>query len=109
MTGSFDLGLFSFFLSGTSSFYLYTNCKDSPEGVQPISHCGRLIVVATHLIVTLNYALGAFLACFLGDTIYYGFLYYCLCFTLIWFGSAIMVWGLITNTNWDDEEDLSGF
>jgi hypothetical protein len=108
MNGSYDFGLFSFFMSGSSSLYLYRHCKDGLKGFQPIGHCGRLIVVATHVIVTLNYALGAFLACFLGKTVYYGFLYYCLCFTLLWLGSAVLVWDLTANTlhiiNEDDEE-----
>jgi len=108
MTGNFDLGLVSFFLSGSSSFFLHRITKDGVKGFRPVGRNGRLLFVSTHVIVALNYALGAFLACTLGETIYYVFLYYCMGFTLLWFISAFLLWDLISNTFYINPEDDEG-
>ena len=98
MTGNFDLGMISFFFSGSSSFFIHKITNDGVKGFRPVGRHGRLLIVATHVIVALNYALGAYIACTLGETVYYGFLFYCVGFTLLWSISAFLLWDLISNT-----------
>ena len=98
MTGNFDLGMISFFFSGSSSFFIHKITNDGVKGFRPVGRHGRLLIVSTHVIVALNYALGAYIACTLGETVYYGFLFYCMGFTLLWSISAFLLWDLISNT-----------
>ena len=75
---SFDLGMVSFFISGLSSLYLYQKMWRSLSGFRLPGMTGRKLILASHVIVALNYALGAFLAFTLGGKIYFGFAYYCI-------------------------------
>jgi len=95
---SFDGGVISFFLSGSSSLYLYRNTKRGPVRFSSPGVVGRGLILASHLSVALNYALGAFLAFALGTNIYFKFATYCIIFFLGWLYTAIYGWGLVTNT-----------
>ncbi len=95
---NFDLGVISFFLSGSSSFYLYLKTKEGLTKFRSPGNVGRGIILVSHLTVALNYALGAFLAFTLGDKIYYRFAIYCILFFFGWTYTAFIGWQLVTNT-----------
>ena len=98
MKTHFDLGIISFFLSGSSSIYLYVKTKNGVNEFTSTGRIGRLLVTMTHIVVVLNYALGAYLACFAGRKIYVSFATYCVLFVFLWSFSAYTCWRLITNT-----------
>lgn len=95
---SFDLGMVSFFLSGSSSLYLYGITRRGVAGFKAPGILGRNLVLASHLIVALNYALGAFLALTLGSKIYFRYATYCIIFFFGWLYTASLGWNLVTNT-----------
>jgi len=98
MKTGFDGGMLSFFLSGASSFYLYRNTRNGAVGFRSSGKCGRGLILASHMIVCLNYALGTFLAFTIGDVVYFSFAYYCMIFFLVWLFCAMIGWNLVTNT-----------
>mmetsp|Transcript_3661 Transcript_3661/g.4298 ORF Transcript_3661/g.4298 Transcript_3661/m.4298 type:complete len:229 (-) Transcript_3661:211-897(-) len=105
---NFDLGCISFFLSAISSFYLYLKTKNGIRSFKSIGKIGKIIVTFSHLIVMANYMLGAYMAFIVGKVIYVRFATYCIIFTFLWFGSAILSWKLMTNTSdigIDEESD----
>lgn len=96
MKSGFDGGVISFFLSGASSFYLFRRTRNGAEGFQSPGLIGRGWILASHLTVALNYALGAFLALTLGTRIYVKFAVYCVIFFLCWLSTALLGWNLVT-------------
>lgn len=98
MKTHFDSGMISFFLSGSSSIYLYIKTKNGVNEFTSTGSIGRLLVTLTHIIVVANYALGAYLACSAGNKIYVSFATYCFIFMFLWSFSAYTCWRLITNT-----------
>lgn len=95
----FDLGIVSFFLSGSSALYIYKITCKGVKGFKNPGTMGRNLVVGAHIIVTINYALGAYLSLILNpNQIYYNFLYYCVIFTFLWGCSAFVAFDLISNT-----------
>jgi hypothetical protein len=98
MKSNFDLGMVSFLLSGLSSLYLFIKTRKGVDGFTSTGVCGRAFVIITHLIVSMNYALGAYMSFIVGKKVYMNFAIYCTVFTCLWSLSAYIGWILITNT-----------
>jgi hypothetical protein len=114
MKSHFDFGMVSFFLSFSSSLYLYMKTNRGVEGFTPTGYLGRFFVLMTHSIVTLNYSFGAYTAFTIHTVIYHRFATYCTIFAFLWFFSICVGWKLVSDTmninigrNGDVEEGIA--
>uniref|UniRef100_A0A7S3QH34 Uncharacterized protein n=1 Tax=Chaetoceros debilis TaxID=122233 RepID=A0A7S3QH34_9STRA len=107
ISGLFDFGVVTFFLSGASSVYLLRMSRKDVNGfVEPrvpptykyISRV-RVLVFLSHFTVAMNYAIGGYLA-FGKETKDEQFAYYCIIFMVLWLFCAVVGWNLITNIMW---------
>ncbi len=105
MKKGFDLGIVSFLLSGSSSLYLFLISRKGSSGFTPPSVITRALVLISHVLVALNYALGAYMALTL-QVVYIKFAYYCIIFMILWLGCAVVGWTLVTNVLDIGVEDL---
>jgi len=85
MKRGFDLGVFSFFTTAISSVYLLT---------RNLGMTGRVWVMASHVIVAGNYALGVHYALNVKKDTHFAI--YCSVFTVIWLIIAYVGWKLMT-------------
>mmetsp|Transcript_3884 Transcript_3884/g.5443 ORF Transcript_3884/g.5443 Transcript_3884/m.5443 type:complete len:243 (-) Transcript_3884:143-871(-) len=103
ISGLFDFGVVTFFLSGASSVYLLRMSRKGANGFveSPPTYISRVrvLVFLSHFTVAMNYALGGYLALSL-ETIYAKFAYYCIIFMVLWLFCAVVGWNLITNVMW---------
>jgi hypothetical protein len=105
MSGGFDFGVMSFFLSGASSVYLLRMSRNGVNGFEPPTFICRVLVFLSHFTVAMNYALGGYLALSL-ETIYAKFAYYCIIFMVLWLFCAVVGWNLVTNVMDINAEEL---
>jgi len=98
MSGGFDLGVISYAGSIFSSCYLYLKSKRGVDKFTGTPTFARTIVLATHLIVASNHALGIYVAYNIGKVVYMKFAAYSIACTIFWLLAAICGWRFITNT-----------
>lgn len=112
MTQGQDLGIFSFGSTFATSLWILYRTKEGPlmtkikrksTGNDPkrprrvASLPTRVLVTASHVLVALNYALGALFAFTVSNNgnVYVKFATYCIIFICLWSGAAIMSFSLL--------------
>mmetsp|Transcript_4690 Transcript_4690/g.6887 ORF Transcript_4690/g.6887 Transcript_4690/m.6887 type:complete len:180 (+) Transcript_4690:136-675(+) len=109
MSGGFDFGVISFFLSGASSVYLLRMSRKGANGFveSPPTYISRVrvLVFLSHFTVAMNYAIGGYLA-FGIESKDAQFAYYCIIFMVLWLFCAAVGWNLITNVMDINAEEL---
>ena len=90
----FDLGCISFATSATSSYYLL---RSTTQKIPKISGLVKNLTTASYLFVSVNYALGAMISS--KKNFGTGFFVYCLLFTGVWLGFAMIGRSLIKSYN----------
>ena len=91
--GHFDLGAVSFLTVMLTSAYLLIQRTPSP------SFLTCLLVTASHLFVSINYALGAYIGLEVLDPPRQGFGAYCIVFSVLWAFSSFVGFKLLSPTD----------
>jgi len=113
MIKGFDLGLISYAGSILSSSYLYYKTRQGVNKFTATSTLARTLVLATHLIVVSNHALGIYAAYNIGKVVYAKFAAYSITCTIFWLLVSLCGWRFITNTMdikvvQNDETEMEG-
>lgn len=86
MESGYDLGIASFLTTALSSAYLLWHSR---PGMIPVGKCGQILVLLTHLFVSVNYAIGTMYAFKWLDTVKLGFGIYCAIFIALWLAVGV--------------------